>query len=138
MTLITITINTILVTRTWKASIEQKIEQSKAQSSYYLASVPINMNELDILDKIIQQDFERYQILKLGHKPNLYITESMQQKIIMDIATEVYSSISDNIWDKLSLIYKKDHIEDIIVQKIQMLVLSYTVEINGNYKDEKK
>lgn len=138
MTLITITINTILVTRTWKASIEQKREQSKAQSSYYLASVPINMNELDILDKLIQQDFERYQILKLGHKPNLYITESMQQKIIMDIATEVYSSISDNIWDKLSLIYKKDHIEDIIVQKIQMLVLSYTVEINGNYKDEKK
>lgn len=135
MTLITITINTILITRTWKASIEQKREQSKAQSSYYLASVPINMNELDILDKIIQQDFERYQILKLGHKPNLYITESMQQKIIMDIATEVYSSISDNIWDKLSLIYKKDHIEDIIVQKIQMLVLSYTVEINGNYKD---
>ena len=138
LTLITITINTILVTRTWRASIEQKREQSKAQSSYYLASVPINMNELDILDKIIQQDFERYQILKLGHKPNLYITESMQQKIIMDIATEVYSSISDNIWDKLSLIYKKDHIEDIIVQKIQMLVLSYTVEINGNYKDEKK
>ena len=138
MTLITITINTILVTRTWKASIEQKREQSKAQSSYYLASVPINMDELDILDKIIQQDFERYQILKLGHKPNLYISEEMQQQIIMDIATEVYTSISDNIWDKLSLIYRKDHIEDIIVQKIQMLVLTYTVEINGNYKDDKK
>lgn len=138
MTLITITANTILITRTWKASIEQKREQSKAQSSYYLASVPINMDELDILDKIIQQDFERYQILKLGHKPNLYISEEMQQQIIMDIATEVYTSISDNIWDKLSLIYRKDHIEDIIVQKIQMLVLTYTVEINGNYKDDKK
>lgn len=128
----------MLVTRTWKASIEQKREQSKAQSSYYLASVPINMSELDILDKIIQQDFERYQILKLGHKPNLYISEEMQQKIIMDITAEVYTSISDNIWDKLSLIYRKDHIEDIIVQKIQMLVLTYTVEINGNYKDDKK
>lgn len=138
MTLITITANTILVTHTWKASIEQKREQSRAQSSYYLASVPINMDELDILDKIIQQDFERYQILKLGHKPNLYISEEMQQQIIMDIATEVYTSISDNIWDKLSLIYRKDHIEDIIVQKIQMLVLTYTVEINGNYKDDKK
>ena len=138
LTLITITANTILITRTWKASIEQKREQSRAQSSYYLASIPINMDELDILDKIIQQDFERYQILKLGHKPNLYISEEMQQQIIMDIATEVYTSISDNIWDKLSLIYRKDHIEDIIVQKIQMLVLTYTVEINGNYKDDKK
>ena len=133
-----ITANTILVTRTWRASIEQKREQSKAQSSYYLASLPINLNELEILDKIIQQDFERYQILKLGHQDNLYITEEMQQKIIMDIATEVYTSISDNVWDKLSLIYKKEHIEDIIVQKIQMLVLTYTVEINGNYKDTKK
>ena len=138
LTLITVTANTILVTRTWRASIEQKREQSKAQSSYYLASLPINLNELEILDKIIQQDFERYQILKLGHQDNLYITEEMQQKIIMDIATEVYTSISDNIWDKLSLIYKKEHIEDIIVQKIQMLVLTYTVEINGNYKDTKK
>lgn len=138
LTLITITANTILVTRTWRASIEQKREQSKAQSSYYLASLPINLNELEILDKIIQQDFERYQILKLGHQDNLYITEEMQQKIIMDIATDVYTSISDNIWDKLSLIYKKEHIEDIIVQKIQMLVLTYTVEINGNYKDTKK
>lgn len=62
----------------------------------------------------------------------------MQQKIIMDITTEVYTSISDNIWDKLSLIYKKDHIEDIIVQKVQMLVLAYTVDINGNYKEPKK
>ena len=138
LTLITITANTILVTRTWKASIEQKREQSKAQSSYYLASLPINLNELEILDKIIQQNFERYQILKLSHKDNLYITEEMQQKIIMDITTEVYTSISDNIWDKLSLIYKKDHIEDIIVQKVQMLVLAYTVEINGNYKEPKK
>ena len=138
LTLITITANTILVTRTWKASIEQKREQSKAQSSYYLASLPINLNELEILDKIIQQNFERYQILKLSHKDNLYITEEMQQKIIMDITTEVYTSISDNIWDKLSLIYKKDHVEDIIVQKVQMLVLAYTVEINGNYKEPKK
>lgn len=138
LTLTVITANTILVTRTWRASIEQKREQSKAQSSYYLASLPINLNELEILDKIIQQNFERYQILKLSHKDNLYITEEMQQKIIMDITTEVYTSISDNIWDKLSLIYKKDHIEDIIVQKVQMLVLAYTVDINGNYKEPKK
>ena len=138
LTLITITANTIIITRTWRVSIEQKREQSVAQSSYYLASVPINLNELEILDKIIQDDFERYQILNLAHKDNLYITEEIQQKIIMDIATEVFKSISQNIWDKLALIYKKEHLEDIIVQKVQMIVLTYTVEINGNYKDDKK
>lgn len=138
MILLTITINTIIITRTWRVSINQKKEQADGQNKYYLSSVPINLTELDILDKIIQDDFERYQILKLGHKENLYITEEIQKRMITDIAVEVYSSISDNIWDKLSLIYKKDHIEDIIVQKIQMLVLTYTVEINGNYKEPKK
>jgi len=138
LTLITITINTILITRTWRASIEQKREQAESISRYNLASIPINIDELDILDKIIQQAFERYQILNLGHRENLYINEELQQKIIKDLTIEIYTSISDDIWDKLALIYKKEHIEDIIVQKIQMIVLTYTIEINGHYKDDKK
>ena len=93
---------------------------------------------MDILDKIIQQAFERYQILNLGHRENLYINEELQQNIIKNLTIEIYTSISDDIWDKLALIYKKEHIEDIIVQKIQMIVLTYTIEINGHYKDDKK
>ena len=138
LTLITITINTILITRTWRVSIEEKREQAESISRYNLASIPINIDELDILDKIIQQAFERYQILNLGHRENLYINEELQQKIIKDLTIEIYTSISDDIWDKLALIYKKEHIEDIIVQKIQMIVLTYTIEINGHYKDDKK
>lgn len=138
LTLITITINTILITRTWRVSIEQKREQAESISRYNLASIPINIDELDILDKIIQQAFERYQILNLGHRENLYINEELQQNIIKDLTIEIYTSISDDIWDKLALIYKKEHIEDIIVQKIQMIVLTYTIEINGHYKDDKK
>ena len=69
---------------------------------------------------------------------NVYIGKTFDKSDIEDIATEVFKSISQNIWDKLALIYKKEHLEDIIVQKIQMIVLTYTVEINGNYKDDKK
>ena len=61
----------------------------------------------------------------------------MQSKIISDITKEIFYGLSDNIFDKLSLIYKRDHIEDIIVQKIQMIVLNYTIETNGNYTEEK-
>lgn len=137
MTLLIITINTLIITHTWKASIEQKREQSKNQSNYYLSSIPINLNEFELLDKIIQDTFSRYEIMNLAHKRNLYITEEMQTKIIADITKEIFYGLSDNVLDKLSLIYKKDHIEDIIVQKIQMLVLSYTIETNGNYVEEK-
>lgn len=137
LTLLIITINTIIITHTWMVSIEQKREQSINQSNYYLSSIPINLKEFDLLDSIIQETFNRYEILNLAHKQNLYITEAMQSKIISDITKEIFYGLSDNIFDKLSLIYKRDHIEDIIVQKIQMIVLNYTIETNGNYTEEK-
>lgn len=90
---------------------------------------------MNILDKIIQETFDRYQIFNLAHLKNPYIGDDLQQKIIKEVFTDVYGSVSDNIINKLSLIYKKEHIEDIIVQKIQLIVLNYTIEINGNYKE---
>lgn len=135
MTLLTITINTVIITHTWRVNIKQKTVQTEAQQNYYLASTPISMDEMMIIDKIIQETFDRYQIFNLAHLKNPYISEDLQQKIIKDVFTDVYSSISENIINKLSLVYKKEHIEDIIVQKIQMIVLNYTIEINGNYKE---
>lgn len=135
MTLLTITTNTIIITHTWKVNIKQKAAQTEAQQNYYLASTPISMDEMNILDKIIQETFDRYQIFNLAHLKNPYIGDDLQQKIIKEVFTDVYGSVSDNIINKLSLIYKKEHIEDIIVQKIQLIVLNYTIEINGNYKE---
>lgn len=133
MTLLTITINTIIITHTWRVNIKQKTAQTEAQQNYYLASTPISMDEMMIVDKIIQETFDRYQIFNLAHLKNPYIGEDLQQKIIKDIFADVYNSVSENIINKLALIYKKEHIEDLIVQKIQLVVLNYTIEINGNY-----
>lgn len=136
--MVTITINTIIITHTWKASINQKKEQSKIQEQYYLSSMEVKVDDLNILDKIIEQAFTRYQILKLGHLENLYITEEMQYNMIFELSKTVLETISDNIINKLSLIYKKDYLEDIIVQKIQYIVMQFVIDINGNYRDDKK
>lgn len=136
--LVTITINTIIITHTWRASINQKKEQSKIQEQYYLSSMEVKVDDLNILDKIIEQAFTRYQILKLGHLENLYITEEMQYNMIFELSKTVLETVSDNIINKLSLIYKKDYLEDIIVQKIQYIVMQFVIDINGNYRDDKK
>lgn len=138
MVLVTITINTAIITHTWRVSIEQKREQAKIQEQYYLSSMDVKVEDIDILDKIIDQAFVRYQILKLGHLNNLYITEEMEQKMIFELTKTVMETVSDNIINKLSLIYKKNYIDDIIVQKIQYIVMQFVIDINGNYKDEKK
>ena len=138
LTLITITVNTILITTTWRISIKQKEEQTKAQQDYYIASTPISIDDMNILDRIVEESFNYYQLLNLSGKDNAYINEDTQQKIIYDVLSNVLSSVSDSIIGKLSLIYKKDYIEDLIARKVQLVVLDYTISINGNYRDDKK
>ena len=129
-----ITIIAIILNKVYK----KKLEQGEAQYKYYIASMPIPMDDLAILDKLITDEFDRYQIMKLAHKQNLYITEAIQTNMIREIFVNVYSSLSDDLVNKLCIIYKKQHLEDLIIQKIQMVVLNYTIEVNGNYKDSKK
>lgn len=76
--------------------------------------------------------------MNLAHVNNLYINDELQQKIIKEVFETVYISISDTVIDKLSLVYNREYIDDVIAQKVQMIVLNYTIEINGNYKDSKK
>lgn len=93
---------------------------------------------MNILDRIVEDSFNYYQLLNLSGKDNAYINEDTQQKIIYDVLSNVLSSVSDSIIGKLSLIYKKDYIEDLIARKVQLVVLDYTISINGNYRDDKK
>lgn len=96
------------------------------------------IDDINLLDKIIDSIFARYQIMNLAHVNNLYINDELQQKIIKEVFETVYISISDTVIDKLSLVYNREYIDDVIAQKVQMIVLNYTIEINGNYKDSKK
>ena len=93
---------------------------------------------MNILDRIVEESFNYYQLLNLSGKDKAYINEDTQQKIIYDVLSNVLSSVSDSIIGKLSLIYKKDYIEDLIARKVQLVVLDYTISINGNYRDDKK
>lgn len=124
----------IILNRVYK----KKLEQGEAQYKYYIASMPIPMDDLAVLDRLITDEFEHYQIMKLAHKQNLYITEAIQSNMIREIFVNVYSSLSEDLINKLCIVYKRQHLEDLIVQKIQMVVLNYTIEVNGNYKDSKK
>lgn len=133
-----LTVAIIILAITLSKSYKKKVEQESMQYKYYLASMPLPVDDINILDKIIQDEFQRYEIMELAHKENLYITSNIQNKMITTIFTKVYKSLSNDLFDKFSIIYKKEYIEDLIAQKVQMVVLNYTIEINGNYKDTKK
>lgn len=133
-----LTVAIIILAIALSKSYKKKVEQESMQYKYYLASMPLPVDDINILDKIIQDEFQRYEIMELAHKENLYITADIQNKMITTIFTKVYKSLSNDLFNKFSIIYKKEYIEDLIAQKVQMVVLNYTIEINGNYKDTKK
>ena len=99
-----------------------------------ITTMKFNFENIGILDKVIDDIFTSYQIMKLSHKENLYITDKLQAEIIKDIYTEVYTALSDDVFNNLSLIYKKEYIEDLLVKKVQMTVMNYTIAVNGSYK----
>ena len=68
---------------------------------------------------------------------NEYITIKKQEEIVREVFTTVYNSISPTFLEKLSIIYKQDYIEDMIAQTVQMIVISYTSEVNGAYNEKK-
>ena len=109
----------------------QQIENEKKRILY---NTPFNMDDLDILDYIIKEEFTMYQIMNLAHRDDLYINPDMQADIITTVLNNVITKISPDLYDKLSLYYKKWHIDDIIFNKIKLLVINYTIEVNGNYK----
>lgn len=91
-------------------------------------------DDMKILDAIIDDEFTQYQIMNLAHQNNLYINPEMQEKIIVDILGNVIKRLSDNFRVRLSLYYNDEYIDDIIFNKIKLVVINYTIEVNGNYK----
>lgn len=120
------TVNKIRINKTESTTIEKKNVLYNATLKYE--------DDIKILDDIIDDEFTQYQIMHLAHQPDLYINPDMQKKIISEILESVLLKISDDLLDRLSLYYKKEYLGDIIFNKIKLVVINYTIEVNGNYK----
>lgn len=115
---------------------DTKKEIDEYKKAQILSSLDIPIKDLDILNKIITDIFTQYRILNL-EMSNEYITIKKQEEIVREVFTTVYNSISPTFLEKLSIIYKQDYIEDMIAQTVQMIVISYTSEVNGAYNEKK-
>lgn len=91
-------------------------------------------DDFEILDRLIQENLATYRVLKLENIEKLYITEEIQRKMFEYILRETMYQISPVYMQKLSYLYNKDRLDDIITQKINMAILDYTVEVNSNYR----
>lgn len=113
--------------------VNNKLEIDKFKA---VSEQSIDPNDLNILDQLINEAFADYRTLHFDYinADESYITAEDQKKMILELLETVLETVSENLYTKLSLYYKKDYINDIIYKKIQMVVLGYTIEINGQKK----
>ena len=90
--------------------------------------------DFQIIDALIKENLDAYKILKLESVDKLYITQQIQENIFEYVLRQVLYQISPMYMQRLYFIYNKDKIDEVITQKINLHILDYTIEVNGNIR----
>ncbi len=129
----TILISTIIICRTWSKSIDSKHRELNILESKEVSKEAFDAT-MTLVDKILEDIFVRYTIMNTESKDDLYMNEEMINKMMFEILKEAYSTISPQIMNKLTSIYNRFYVDDIIAKKVQLLTMNYVISVNGTYK----
>lgn len=105
---------------------KRNLEQLKLNLNY-----EVKDQDFTLLDRLIQENMQAYEIYHAEELNKSYINTEMQNKMIEDLLKTTILRISPIYMNKLSYIYNVEHIEDIILDKIKLVVINYTVEYNN-------
>lgn len=86
-----------------------------------------------LLESVITECFNDYQILVLIPKNENYITDEREKEIRDDLVMKVSERLSPMMLDKLSLWYNPVNIGSVIADRIYILVMNYVVEHNAEF-----
>lgn len=100
-----------------------------------LLELELSNSTIEMLDSVIENSIMVYRIKKFEMDPYLYINTEMQNDMIVYVLDDVIKNISPVLYERLSLIYNKEKLEDQIYMKVSMAVMSYVIEVNGSYKE---
>lgn len=95
----------------------------------------IDDSDLSLIDHLIEESFNRYCFLNYDKANKEYITSQIQEEMMQETLRMTLQRISPIYLNKLGFIYNKDYIEDIIFDKIQVVVIDYCVEVNGGLSE---
>ena len=128
----------IYVGKSLNKSIEKK---NKLEEKKFLFSIDITNGEddsyLNLLDNLVQESLMRYRVAYIEYQVDIYINEKTQKDMIDWILRDTISRISPVYYEKITFIYNKDRLEDIIYDKVSLAVLNYSLSVNGDLNNKK-
>ena len=121
-----------MVTKVIKTFAQAYQKQVEIKEYELAINTKYDSDQLAVLDKLILEAIDKYKILHVEYMDTVYITDKIQKDMIYTVLKNVLKAMSPLLKKKLSFIYGTEYIEDIILEKIQLQVLDYTIETNSN------
>lgn len=84
-----------------------------------------------ILDLIIDDCFNDYQVIVLIPKNEMYITDEREKEIRSDLIHKVTERLSPEAMEKLSILYNIKNMDKVIADKIYITVMNYCIQHNA-------
>ena len=95
------------------------------------SAIYANQESIDkIVDEFIDNSIQRY----ISFNPTIfddYITEKAQEKIIVEVMSYILHNISPTLITQLKLIYNKDTIEQVLLDRVTLSVVSISINMNN-------
>lgn len=96
----------------------------------------IDESDLSIIDKLVDESFNTYMFQNFEKMDTVYIKSDMQNEMVVEVMKLVLLHISPLLRSKLSYIYDPDYIDSMILQKVQMAIVNYSVSVNGSFNED--
>ena len=95
----------------------------------------INKDMMDIVDKFIEDSIMQYRLKYLTENDEIYLTSKKQEEMVRSVLRDVLENMSPSLYEKMTLVYNKNKLEDIIYLKVSTSILSFIGSINGQYDE---
>lgn len=92
----------------------------------------INEDNLKIIDDLVSDAFNHFCFINYDKMNQEYINTQVQQEAINEVLKTTLLRLSPVYMNKLSYIYNRNYIEDLILEKTQIVVIDYCVKVNGS------
>lgn len=95
----------------------------------------INEDDLKIIDDLVSDAFNHFCFINYDKMNQEYINTQVQQEAINEVLKTTLLRLSPVYMNKLSYIYNRNYIEDLILEKTQIVVIDYCVKVNGSLEN---
>lgn len=95
----------------------------------------INKDMMDIVDKFIEDSIMQYRLKYLTENDEIYLTSKKQEEMVRSVLRDVLENMSPSLYEKMTLVYNKNKLEDIIYLKVSTSIISFIGSINGQYDE---